>query len=80
MEKMFPNVMRVFEILLVVTATSACIKKPNSVLRFVKNIHRHSISESLLNTLILMYVHRYIKLDHDKIIDFLPVSIHEECS
>ena len=57
MEKLFPNVMRVFEILLVVTATSACIKNPNSILRFVKNIHRHSISESLLNTLILMYVH-----------------------
>ena len=61
---------RVFEIFLVIPATSACVERSNSVLRYIKNIHRNSISEPRLNAQILMYVHRYIKLDSDKITDF----------
>ena len=62
--------MRIFEILLVIPATSASVERSNSALRYLKNIYRNSISESHLNALILMYVHRYIKLDYDQIIDF----------
>ena len=71
---MFPNVMRVFKILLVIPATSASVERSNSALRYLKNIYRNSISESHLNALILMYVHRYIKLDYDKIIDFFATN------
>ena len=66
--------MRVFEILLVIPATSASVERSNSALRYLKNIYRNSISESHLNALILMYVHRYIKLDYDKIIDFFATK------
>ena len=32
------------------------------------------MSEPRLNVLILMYVHRHIKLDYDKIIDFFATN------
>ena len=70
MGKMFPNVMRVFEILLVIPATSASAGRSNSALRYIKNIYKNSMSEPRLNALILMYVHWYIKLDYDTITDF----------
>ena len=71
---MFPNVMRVFEILLVNSATSASVERSNSALRYVKSIFRNSISELRLNALILIFVHRYIKLDYDMIIDFFATK------
>ena len=70
MGKMFPNVMRVFEILLVIPATSVSVERSNSTLRYIKNIYRNNMSEPRLNALILMCVHRDIKLDYDKIIEF----------
>ena len=36
------------------------------------------MSEPLFNVLILMYVHGYIKLENDKIIDLFATK-HEEC-
>ena len=72
--KMFPNVRRVFEILLVIPATSASVEISNSALRYIKNIYRNIMSEPRLNALILMYVHRYIKLEYDKIIDFFATK------
>ena len=73
-EKMFPNLMRTFEILLMTPATSASVERSSSTLRYIKNIYRNSISESCLNALILMYVYRYIKLDYDKIIYFFATN------
>ena len=70
MGKMFPNVMRVFEILLVIPATSVSVERSNSTLRYIKNIYRNNMSEPRLHALILMCVHRDIKLDYDKIIEF----------
>ena len=74
MGKMFPNVIRVLEILLVIPATSTSAEKSNSALRYIKNIYKNSMSEPRLNALILMYVHWYIKLDYDKIIDFFATK------
>ena len=53
-----------------IPATNTIVEKLNSALRYIKNIYRKSTSEPRLNVLTLMYVHRYIKLDYDKIIDF----------
>ena len=69
--KIFP---RVFEALLVTPATSASVERSNSALRYIKNIYRNSISESRLNALILICVHRYIKLYYDKIIDLFAAK------
>ena len=64
---MFPNVMRVFEILLAIPAVSACVERSSSALRYI-------MSEPRLNALILVYAHRYIKLDYEKIVDFFAIK------
>ena len=43
-EKMFPNVMRVFEMLLVIPAC-ASVERSNSALSYIKNLYRNSMSE-----------------------------------
>ena len=58
--------MRVLKILLVIPATSASVKRSNSAWRYIKKY----IQEQYEWALILMYVHRYIKLDYNKTIDF----------
>lgn len=68
-EKMFPNILVIFRILLTIPATSATVERANSALRYVKNVYRNSMGESRLNALILMYLHRDIKLDYNRIID-----------
>ena len=68
-EKLFPNVFVILRILLIIPATSATVERANSALRYVKNFYRSSMSESRLNALILMYIHRDIKLDFERIID-----------
>ena len=72
--KMLPNIMRVFEVLLVIPATSAGVERSILALRYIKKLYRNSMSESRFNALILMYVHRYIELDYDKIIDFFATK------
>ena len=71
---MFPNVMRVFQILLVFPATSACIERSNSILRYIKNIYRNNMNKLRLNAIILMYDHKYMKLDYDMIINFFATK------
>ena len=71
---MFPNVIKVFEILLGIPATSVSVERSDSALRYIKNIYRKSMSDPRLNASILMYVYRYIKLDYDKMIDFFATK------
>ena len=68
-EKLFPNVFVILRILLIIPATNATVERANSALRYVKNSNRSSISEPCLNALILMYIHRDIQLDLERIID-----------
>lgn len=68
-EKLFPNIVVILRTLLTLPATSASVERANSALKYVKNVYRSSMSEDRLNALILMYVHKDIQLDYDKIID-----------
>ena len=68
-EKLFPNVLVILRILVIIPATSATVERANSALRYAKNVYRSSMKEPRLNALILMYVHRDIKLDFEQIID-----------
>ena len=56
-------------VLLAIPATSASAERDNSALKFVKNVYRSKMSEDRLISLILMYVHKDIKLDYNDIID-----------
>ena len=66
---MFPNIVRILSIIFTTPATSAIIERANSVLRYVKNDFRSTMSEDRINALLLLYVHSDIKLDYKNIID-----------
>ena len=65
---MFPNITRILTILLTTVSTSATIERANSSLRYIKTDFRKSMTEDRFNALILIYVHRDIELDREKII------------
>ena len=65
---MFPNIVKIIHIMLT-SVTSAGVEIANSALKFVKNAFRSTMGEDRFNALVLMYVHKDIELDLDKIID-----------
>ena len=67
-EKLYPNIVVILRFLLTISATSASVERKNSALKFLKNFYRSKMSEDRLNSLILMYVHKDIKLDYNDII------------
>ena len=66
---MFPNILKIIHLLLLTSVTSADVERANSA--FVKNTFQSSMGEDRFNALVLMYVHKDIGLDLDKIIDIL---------
>ena len=68
-EKLYPNIVVILRVLLAIPATSASVERDNSASEFVKNVYRSKMSEDRLISLILMYVHKDIKLDYNDIID-----------
>ena len=68
-KEIFPNVTRVLSILLTTTATNTSVERANSALRHIKTDFRNMMGEEHLNALLLVYIHRDIFLDYDKIID-----------
>lgn len=67
--QLYPNIVTIFRILLTFSATSASVERSNSALRFIKSTYRSTMGEDRFNALILLFVHRDIALDYDKIID-----------
>ena len=65
----FPNICTILHVLLVTAVTSAGVERSNSSLRFVKNVYRSTMGEDRLNALLLVFVHRDILLDYNKVID-----------
>lgn len=49
--------------------TSAGVERANSALKYIKNVHRSTMKEDRLNGLILLFIHRDIPLDYERIID-----------
>ena len=56
---------------IMIPATSASVERANSALKFVKNVYRSKMSEDRLNSLILMYVPKDIKLDYNYLFNYL---------
>ena len=67
--QLFPNITGILTILLTTASTSATVEIANSSLRYIKTDFRNSMTEDQFNALILMSVHRDIKLDREKTID-----------
>ena len=71
---MFPNIVRILSIILRTSSASTSVERANSALRYVKTDFRSTMSEDRFNALLLLYVHRDIKLDYKKIIDMYAMS------
>jgi len=66
----FPSIavlLQIYATLLVTTATS---ERSFSALKYIKNYLRSTMSDSRLNGLALLYVHRDIPLNYDSVIDY----------
>ena len=68
-QKVYPNVCAILQLLMLTPVTSAGVERANSALRYIKNVYRSTMKEDRLNALILLYVHRDIQLDYDRIMD-----------
>jgi hypothetical protein len=66
---MFPNITKILNLQLLTSVTSSSTERANSSLKLIKNGMRSTMGEDQLNALQLLYVHRDIKLNYDKIID-----------
>ena len=62
----FPNIHRVLCQMLLCPVTSAGVERANSSLRYIKNVYRSTMTE---DTIILLFIHKDIKLDYDAIVD-----------
>ena len=70
----FPNIYTILHILLVTPITAASAERANSSLKHVMTPKRSTMQEDRLNALVLMYVHRDIKIDTDRIVDMYATS------
>ena len=60
-------------LILVTPVTTATVERSNSSLRFIKNAYRSTMSEERLNALLLLFIHRDIELDYNKIVDIFAL-------
>ena len=54
---------------MLIPATAATAERAHSLLKFVKNDLRSTMSEDHMNALMLLYIHKDLSLNYDQIID-----------
>jgi hypothetical protein len=67
-EDSYPNIKRIFIILLTLTVTSVCCERSFSSLRRRKSLERATVGEDGLYGLAMLYVHRDTKLSRENIL------------
>ena len=67
-EPMYPNIVQVLKLLLVTPVTAASVERANSTLDFIKSDRRSTMTEQRLNALLVLFVHKDIPVDFDKVI------------
>ncbi|XP_065199035.1 uncharacterized protein LOC135830743 [Sycon ciliatum] len=65
----YPNITRILHLLLVVPVTTATVERSNSALKIIKTDLHNSMSQERLNALVLLYVHKAIPIDHERVLD-----------
>ena len=67
--KLFSNVYTCLHVLSVMPVSTAAVERSHSSLKIVKSKLQSRMGEGRLNALMLLYVHKDIELDYNKIID-----------
>ena len=68
-QAVFPNILRILNLLLTTSVTSASVERANSALAFVKNDYRSTMTQDRFNAWVLLFVHRDITIDYEKVIN-----------
>ena len=66
---MFLNLFRIFHLLMLLSVTSAAVERVNAALMMVKTVMRSTTHLDRLSALVLLRLHKDIKLDIQAIID-----------
>jgi len=66
---MYPNITKIMYLLLLTSVKSSSVERANSSLKYIKNPLRSTMGEDRFNALLLMYVHKDIQIDINKIVD-----------
>jgi hypothetical protein len=64
----FPNIVTALHLLLLMPVTSASVERANSALKFLKSDRRNRMGEGRLNALLMLFMHRDISIDLDKLL------------
>lgn len=68
-QRSFPNLFSLLNLLLLMPVTTAAVERANSALKFIKTDRRNRMGEMRLNALLLMFMHKDIKIDLDEVIN-----------
>lgn len=68
-DKFYPNIMMILRLLLMLPVSAATVERGNSSFKAVKTKLMSTTTEDRINALLLLYVHKDIRLNYDKIID-----------
>ena len=66
---MFPNLYRNFYLLMLISVPSAGVERANSALTLVKTVKLSTVHQDRINALMLLRVHKDVKLDIQAVID-----------
>ena len=75
MQLQVQNVHAMLRVILVTPVTTTIVERSNSSLRLIKNAQRGTMSEDILNALLLLFIHRDIELDYNEIVDIFALRI-----
>lgn len=67
--KFYPNISTILRLLFLMSVSAASLERSHSRFKNVKTKKRSVMSKDRLNSLMLLYVHRDLQLDYDKIMD-----------
>lgn len=67
--KFYPNISTILRLLFLMSVSAASLERSHSRFKNVKTKKRSVMSKDHLNSLMLLYVHRDLQLDYDKIMD-----------
>ena len=65
----YPNMSRIFHLLLIIPVTSANVERANSSLKFIKTDLRSRMTQSRLNALLLLFIHRSIPVNVEAVVE-----------
>ncbi|XP_062508479.1 52 kDa repressor of the inhibitor of the protein kinase-like [Corticium candelabrum] len=68
-EVAYPNIVCILRLLLIIPVTTATVERANSALKLIKTDLRSTMAEDRLNALVLMFVHKDLSVNHERVID-----------